>query len=130
MKKVHLATVIASVVAHFAYLIYLPSGGFMALRWRRTFWLHLPAVCWGLGVVTMHLPCPLTAVEQRARTRAGMAPLPTTGFIGRYVAGVLVPARRIGVAQSLAFAAVVVSWVALAVQGRPRRALGFRSSHR
>lgn len=126
MKKVHFATVIASVVAHFAYLVYLPSGGFMALRWRRTFWLHLPAVCWGLGVVTMDLPCPLTALEQRARTLAGMDPLPTTGFVDRYVAGVFFPANRTGVAQSLAFVAAMASWVALAMQRRPRESPAFR----
>lgn len=127
MKKVHLVTVIASVVAHFAYLIYLPSGGFMALRWRRTFWLHLPAVCWGVGVVTADLTCPLTTLEQRARKAAGMSPLPDSGFIGRYVSGVLVPADRTRAAQSLAFLAIAVSWVALAMRcshsGRGRRTL-------
>lgn len=118
MKKVHFATVIAAVIAHFGFLVYLPSGGFMALRWRRTFWLHLPAVCWGIGVVTMDLPCPLTALEQRSRTRAGMRSLPETGFVGRYLAGVVFPANRTGVAQSLAFLAAGVSWVALAAQTR------------
>ncbi|MCX2932481.1 DUF2784 domain-containing protein [Mycobacterium sp. CVI_P3] len=116
MKKVHFATVIAAVVAHFGYLIYLPSGGFMALRWRWTFWLHLPAVCWGIGVVATDLPCPLTMLEQRARKLAGMDRLPETGFVGHYVAGVLVPADRTRVAQSLAFLAAAVSWVMLAVQ--------------
>ena len=128
MRKVHLVTVIASVVAHFAYRVYLPSGGFMALRWRRTFWLHLPAVCWGLGVVAMHLPCPLTALEQRARTLAGMDPLPTTGFVDRYVAGVFFPANRTGVAQALALVAAAVSWLALAVHSRPRESPGGQQS--
>ena len=120
MRKVHLVTVIASVVAHFAYLLYLPSGGFMALRWRRTFPVHLSAVCWGASVVIADVPCPLTALEQRARKGAGMAALPETGFIGHYVTGVVVPANRTGVAQSLAFFAAAVSWVALALQSRPR----------
>ncbi|MBB3602324.1 hypothetical protein FHT40_001957 [Mycolicibacterium sp. BK556] len=120
MKKVHLAIVVASVVAHFAYLIYLPSGGFLALRWRRTVWLHVPTVCWGAAVASLDLPCPLTALEQRARAAAGMEPLPESGFVGRYVAGVVFPANRTGIAQSLAFIAAAVSWVALAVQRRPR----------
>ena len=126
MKKVHLATVIASVVAHFGFLIYLPSGGFMALRWRRTFWLHLPAVCWGLAVVTADVPCPLTTLEQRARVSAGLEPLPESGFIGRYVAGVLFPARQTGVAQALAFLSAAVSWVVLAVAARSRESPGTR----
>ncbi|BBY65216.1 DUF2784 domain-containing protein [Mycolicibacterium helvum] len=118
MKKVHFATVAATVVAHFAYLIYLPSGGFLALRWRWTFWVHLPTVGWGICVATLDVPCPLTAIEQRERSLAGMHPLPQSGFVGRYVAGVLFPANRTGVAQKLAFLAALVSWIALAIQSR------------
>ncbi|BBY57437.1 DUF2784 domain-containing protein [Mycolicibacterium sarraceniae] len=130
MKKVHIATVITAVIAHFGYLIYLPSGGFMALRWRRTLWLHLAAVCWGLAVVTTDLPCPLTTIEQRARARAGLAPLPATGFVDRYIGGVLFPANRTGVAQSLAFVAALVSWLALGMQYRRRELPGGELSER
>ncbi len=93
MKRRYFAVVVATVAAHFAYLAYLPSGGFLALRWRRTFWLHLPTVCWGIGVVALDLPCPLTSLEAWARARAGMGPLPKTGFIGRYVAGAVMSAE-------------------------------------
>ena len=118
MKRRYFAVVVATVATHFAYLVYLPSGGFLALRWRRTFWLHLPTVCWGVGVVTLNLSCPLTSLESWARTRAGMNPLPENGFVGRYVAGTLCPANRTGCAQTLAFLAAAVSWIALLIQGR------------
>ncbi|MCV7076013.1 DUF2784 domain-containing protein [Mycobacterium szulgai] len=114
MRKIYFAVVAASIGAHFGYLIYLPSGGFLALRWPRTFWLHLPSVCWGIGVVALHWPCPLTSLEDWARARAGVGPLPKSGFIGRYVEGVCCPANRIGTAQTLAFAAAAVSWILLA----------------
>ncbi|OBF60430.1 hypothetical protein A5787_19025 [Mycobacterium sp. 852002-50816_SCH5313054-b] len=114
MKKAHFAVVIVSVGAHFAYLLYLPSGGFLALRWPRTIWLHLASVCWGVAVVTLPVPCPLTSLEDWARARAGMQPLPSTGFVDRYVEGVLYPPGRTGAAQALAFIAAAVSWVALA----------------
>lgn len=114
MKKAHFAVVIVSVGAHFAYLLYLPSGGFLALRWPRTIWLHLASVCWGVVVVALPVPCPLTALEDWARARAGMTPLPSTGFVDRYVEGVLYPPGRTGAAQALAFIAAVTSWVALA----------------
>jgi len=107
--------VILTVGAHFAFLIYVASGGFLALRFRRTIWLHVPAVVWGVAVVVCHLPCPLTWLETWARTRAGMGSLPGSGFIGHYVAGVLYPVNDTGVAQALAFSAVVVSWIAYAV---------------
>jgi hypothetical protein len=119
--------VVGTAAAHLAYLLYLPSGGFLALRWRRTFWLHLPTVCWGVGVVALEFPCPLTWLEAWARARAGMDPLPETGFIGRYVAGVLYPAHRTGWAQAFAFVAAAVSWTALAIQ---HRKAGYPSAHR
>lgn len=118
MRKAYSIVVVATAAAHLAYLVYLPSGGFLALRWRRTLWVHVPTVCWGLTVVGLRLQCPLTSLEAWARQRAGMAPLPESGFIGRYVAGVLLPTDRIGTAQKLAFSAAAASWVALAVQRR------------
>jgi Protein of Unknown function (DUF2784) len=108
--------VVLTVGAHLAYLIYLPSGGFLALRWPRSIVLHIAAVIWGAGVVVFELPCPLTELEQRERARADMAPLPASGFIDRYVAGVFYPADRTGAAQALAFAAAAISWVAFAWQ--------------
>ncbi|HTX96225.1 MAG TPA: DUF2784 domain-containing protein [Mycobacterium sp.] len=110
MKHVYFAAVAATVAAHFGYLVYLPVGGFLALRWPRTMVLHVPMVTWGVAVVALELPCPLTSLESWARRRADMAPLPSTGFIDRYVAGVLYPAGRTGAAQALAFIAAATSW--------------------
>ncbi len=116
MKRAYFAVVVLTAGMHFAYLIYVPSGGFLALRWPRTIWLHLPAVFWGLGIVVLHFSCPLTSLEEWARARAGMDPLPTTGFIDRYVAGVLYPSNATGAAQAFAFVAAAVSWIALAIR--------------
>lgn len=110
--------VVFTASAHIAFLAYVPSGGFLALRWQRTILLHVPCVVWGLGVVWLKLPCPLTWLETFARAHAGMDPLPTTGFIGRYVEGVFVPTGRTGAAQSLAFYAAVLSWLLFAARRR------------
>ncbi|WP_343598833.1 DUF2784 domain-containing protein [Mycobacterium sp.] len=120
MKATYSALVAATVGAHFGYLAYLPSGGFLALRWPRTLWLHVPAVAWGVGVVVLHLPCPLTALESWARRRAGIGPLPPSGFVDRYVAGVCYPPGSTGSAQLLAFTAAAISWILLAAK-RTRR---------
>jgi len=110
-----------TVGAHLAYLAYLPSGGFLALRWPRGIALHIPVVLWGIGVVVFELPCPLTEFEQRARARAGMNLLPESGFIDRYVAGTFYPSNRTGAAQALAFCAAAVSWVMFAQKLLRRR---------
>lgn len=111
--------------AHFAFLVYLPSGGFLALRWRRSIWLHLAAVLWALASVAVGLWCPLTALEQWARGGAGMAPLSSAGFIDHYITGVVYPAAATGLVQAAVLAAVLVSWLGYALTARhavrPRR---------
>lgn len=106
----------ALVVAHFAFLVYLPSGGFLALKWPRTIFVHVPVVLWGAGSVALHFWCPLTAAERWARSRAGMAPLNSAGFIEHYVTGTLYPASSGGYVQAVAFLAVLVSWILYAAR--------------
>jgi hypothetical protein len=115
MTNLYIILVVLAAAAHFAFLIYLPSGGFLALRWPRTIWLHVPIVVWGVGSVALHWPCPLTSIERWARERAGMGQLPSAGFIDHYVNGVVYPQGATGAVQLLAFAAVVVSWILFAV---------------
>ena len=55
MSRTASASVVLAVGAHFAYLLYLPSGGFPALRWPRSIALHIPTVLWGIGVVAFGL---------------------------------------------------------------------------
>jgi len=114
----HIVVAIA-IVAHFGFLCYLIVGGFVALRWRRTIWLHVPAALWGIAITTAGLDCPLTWLERWSRAKAGMAPLPTDGFIAHYISGVLYPATWAGVLPVVVFALVGASWV-LYVRARPR----------
>lgn len=107
-----------AIVVHFAFLCYLVVGGFVALRWRRTIWLHVPAALWGIAITTQHLDCPLTWLERWGRAKAGMAPLPPEGFIAHYMAGVLYPASWASFVPVVVFALVAVSWV---LYGRRRR---------
>ena len=124
MRFVCTALVWLAVAAHFAFLVYLPTGGFLALRWRRSILLHVAVVLWGLGSVVLHFGCPLTALEQWARPRAGMAPLGSAGFIDHYITGVLYPAGGAGHAQAAVFLAVTVSWILYVVTGRDGAAAG------
>lgn len=100
-----------AIAAHFAFLVYLTVGGFIALRWRHTIWVHVLAVLWGIAITTAHLDCPLTWLERWGRSRAGMASLPSEGFIAHYITGVLYPATWAGAVKVVVFATVLVSWV-------------------
>jgi hypothetical protein len=110
MSSLYIIVVAVVVAAHFAFIGYLVVGGFVALRWPRTIFLHMLAVVWGVGSLSFHLPCLLTDLERWARARAGMAPLQSDGFIAHYITGVLYPADAVGVVESVVFAVVIVSW--------------------
>ena len=116
MRLVFTALVWLVVAAHFVFLIYLPVGGLLALRWRGTIWLHAGAVAWAAGSFLVHVPCPLTGIERLTREHAGMAPLGSAGFIDHYISGV-----GDHEAQAAALIVVAVSWVGYAASGYLRR---------
>jgi hypothetical protein len=113
----------ATVVVHSAFMAYVVLGGFLAWRWPASGWAHLACAGWGLATIVWGLHCPLTFVENWARTRAGEAPL-RGGFIDTYLTGVLYPDRAKTAVLCLVVLAVAVSWggVALRVVSRRRTA--------
>jgi hypothetical protein len=36
------------VLVHLAFVAFVVGGGYLALRWRRVAWLHVPAAVWGV----------------------------------------------------------------------------------
>lgn len=130
-----LAEVIMAV--HFAFLVYVALGGFLAWLWPRAIWSHLAAALWGFATILFGLTCPLTYVEDWARERAGQEGLPPSGFIDHYIEGVIYPQRYAGLIQAMVVVAVAVSWLgayarrrALRRVPRPRQVMQHeRSSH-
>jgi hypothetical protein len=109
----------STMVAHFAFLAYVVTGGLLAWRWPAAIWPHLAAAGWGLAIVVFNLNCPLTYVEDWARRRAGERGL-AAGFIDTYLTGVVYPARYTGLIQILVAVVVVGSWVGAALRWRAR----------
>ena len=79
-----------TVVVHFAALLYIGFGGFLAWRWPRTLAVHALFALWGVAVNILPLTCPLTALEDWLRSRQGLGPLPG-GFNEYYIYDVLIP---------------------------------------
>lgn len=102
--------VAVTMFAHFAFMFYLVVGGFLALRWRWSFWLHVPVVAWGVAITALNLDCPLTWLERWARERGGMSPLPPEGFVAHYITGVLYPVNWLDAVQVGVFTLIAVSW--------------------
>ena len=106
-------------VAHFIFVGYVLLGGFLAWKWPKAIWFHLPAAAWGIALIAFGLNCPLTYAENWARTNGGEAAL-TRGFVDTYIEGVLYPERYVHVAQALVALVILVSYVGFFVIRRRR----------
>jgi len=111
------AAALVVVGAHFAFLAYVITGGFLAWRWPRTIVLHALAAAWGLLIVVVAVPCPLTALQNQLRELAGEPPL-HSGFIGSYVTGTLYPAGAERAVQAVVGLIVIGSWVGYVLRRR------------
>lgn len=76
----------AVLLLHLAFVLFVVFGACLALRWRRIVWLHLPAATWGVLVELNGWACPLTALENSLRLRAGL-----DGYSGDFIAHYLLP---------------------------------------
>jgi hypothetical protein len=78
-------------LAHLAFVLFVVLGAFLVLRRPRLAWLHLPAAAWGVLIELSGGACPLTALENLLRLRAGMAGY-AGGFVEHHIVGLLYPA--------------------------------------
>lgn len=95
------------VIVHAAFVVFVVSGGLLALRWPRVAWAHFPAFVWGSWIELSGAICPLTPLEQHWRQLAGQAGY-TGGFIEHYLEPILYP---VGLTRS------VQVWLGIAALG-------------
>ncbi|MGH8984837.1 MAG: DUF2784 domain-containing protein [Acidimicrobiia bacterium] len=98
------------VVVHFAFVLYVAFGGFLAWKWPRLLVPHLVAAAYGAGIVVVGWICPLTPLERTLRDLGG-EPGDDRGFVDRWIEGVLYPADLAPVMRALAAVAVAASWL-------------------
>jgi hypothetical protein len=97
---------------HGAFVVFVVVGGFLALRWHRLAWVHLPAAVWGAWIELAGWTCPLTPLENALRHRAGQAGY-AGGFVEHYLIPLLYPeAYTLGLRLALAAAVVLLNAVA------------------
>lgn len=97
----------AVVVVHAAFVLFVPLGGLLALRWPRVAWVHLPSAVYGAAIELGGWTCPLTPLENELRRRGGEAGY-AGGFIEHYLLPVIYPASLPASAPWVLAAAVVV----------------------
>jgi hypothetical protein len=76
---------------HAGFVLFVVSGGFLALRWRRLPLLHIPAAVWGVLIEYSGWICPLTPLENALRARGGET-IYHGGFVDHYATSFLYPA--------------------------------------
>jgi hypothetical protein len=94
------------VLVHLAFVAFVVLGGFLAVRWPKVAWAHVPAALWGIGIEWSGGICPLTPLEQGLRTHAGRAAY-EGDFVARYLFPVLYPEGLTRESQLVLGAAVV-----------------------
>ena len=109
-----------TVVLHFAALLYIGLGGFLAWRWPKTIFVHVLFAVWGVAINTLPINCPLTEVENYFRSLQGLGPLPG-GFNEYYIYGHIVPRPLLPVVAVGAVILLVVSYVGVYVRWRHTR---------
>jgi len=77
-------------LVHLAFVLFVVFGAALVPGWPRLVWLHLPAAAWGIFVETSGRGCPLTALENLLRLRAGLGGY-AGGFIEHYILWLLYP---------------------------------------
>jgi preprotein translocase subunit SecG len=109
-----------TMVLHFAFLVFLVIGGFLAWRWPRVIYGHLAVVVWGILITAFSIDCPLTGPEDYFRRQAGEEGLGAEGFIDTYLTGVIYPEEHLNLVRAAVAFVVLVSWIGFAVLSRRR----------
>ena len=75
---------------HLAFILFVALGAFLALKWPRVAWLHIPCALWGMAIEFGGWICPLTPLEQHFLKLAGGAGY-SGGFLQHYVWPIIYP---------------------------------------
>jgi hypothetical protein len=92
---------------HFLFVIFVVTGGFLAWRWPRVAWVHVPVAVWGALIELAGWICPLTPLENQLRRAAGQAGYPG-GFVEHYVIPIVYPGALTREIQLALGAAVIL----------------------
>lgn len=80
-----------TVTLHLLFVVFVVTGGFLALRWPKAVYLHIPTAVWGALIEFTGWICPLTPLENYFRRVAGEAGY-EGGFLNHYLVPILYPA--------------------------------------
>jgi len=92
---------------HFAFIAFVMLGALLVIRWRWIIVAHVPAVIWGAFIEATGGICPLTPIENRLRSDAGL-PSYGGGFVEHYLMQIIYPDGLTRATQYVLAGAVIV----------------------
>jgi len=75
---------------HFGFVLFVVLGGFLALKWKRLAWIHVPAFLWAALIEFAGWICPLTYLETWLIEQSGAHGF-QEGFIEHYLFPLIYP---------------------------------------
>jgi len=106
---------------HFLFVLFVILGGFLALRWRRLAYVHIPVALYGAAIEFLGFICPLTPLEVWLRRQGGEAGY-AGGFIEHYITAALYPTGLTREVQlALGVGVLLINAIAYGLWWRRRR---------
>ena len=76
--------------AHLIFILFVIFGGLLFFIFSKVFYIHLPALLWGIYIELTNSVCPLTYLENWFLNKAELATY-SNGFINNYLYPIIYP---------------------------------------
>ena len=79
-----------TLIAHLIFILFVIFGGLLFFFFSKVFYIHLPALLWGIYIELTNSVCPLTYLENWFLNKAKLATY-SNGFINNYLYPIIYP---------------------------------------
>ena len=79
-----------TLIVHFAFIIFVVFGALLFFVATKIFYVHIPALIWGIYIELTHSVCPLTYLENWFLQKANLT-IYSEGFIQNYLVPFVYP---------------------------------------
>ena len=79
-----------TLIVHFAFIIFVVFGALLFFVATKIFYVHIPALIWGIYIELTHSVCPLTYLEIWFLQKANLVTY-SQGFIQNYLVPIVYP---------------------------------------